>query len=176
MWVNREHWSALMISLFGSKKCLRLSRMDMKIWMQILHRCKEQRADMKKKKECKALFYIQHNANTNHFENISKITISKEACDILEKYNDGNEKVKLQSLGRKFKLMLLEGVQRLGDCFSNLLVVLNHMKACGENVFVQQLVEKVMRYMTFKFDFVVVSIQESKDVRAMKLKNFNHLS
>jgi len=45
--------------------------------MQILHRCKEQRADMKKKKECKALSYIQHNVNTNHFENISKITISR---------------------------------------------------------------------------------------------------
>jgi peptidase E len=91
----------------------------------------------KKKKEFKALFYIQHNVDINHFDNISKVTISKEARDILEKYHDGSEKVKLQSLGRKFKLMFLEGDQRLDDYFSNLLVVLNQMKACGENVSVQ---------------------------------------
>jgi len=40
-----------------------------------------QRAALKeqKKKDCKALFYIQQNVDSNHFENISKITRSKEA-------------------------------------------------------------------------------------------------
>jgi len=40
-----------------------------------------QRATFKeqKKKDCKALFYIQQNVDSNHFEKISKITRSKEA-------------------------------------------------------------------------------------------------
>lgn len=42
---------------------------------------------------------------------ISKITKVKEACDILEKYHEGDKKVKqnkLQSPRRKFKLVLME--------------------------------------------------------------------
>jgi poly(A) polymerase Pap1 len=72
-----------------------------------------QRAAFKehKKKDCKALFYIQQNVDSNHFEKISKITRSKEAWDILEKYHEGSgnvKQVKLQSLRRKFELMLME--------------------------------------------------------------------
>ena len=42
-----------------------------------------------KKKDCKALFYIQQNVDSYHFEKIAKATRSKEAWDILEKYHDG---------------------------------------------------------------------------------------
>ncbi|MCI64779.1 F-box protein, partial [Trifolium medium] len=46
-----------------------------------------------KKKDCKALFYIQQNVDAQHFEKISKATRSKEAWDILESYHTGGEKV-----------------------------------------------------------------------------------
>jgi len=71
-----------------------------------------------KKKDCKDFFYIQQNVDSNHFENISMITRSKEAWDILEKYYEGSENVKqlkLQSLRRKYELMLMEDNQRIND-------------------------------------------------------------
>lgn len=67
------------------------------------------------------------------FEKISKITRSKEAWDILVKYyedSDNVKQVKLQSLRRKYELMLMEEEQRINDYFSKLLCV----KACGEDV------------------------------------------
>jgi len=50
-----------------------------------------QRAAFKeqKNKDCKALFYIQQNVDSNHFKKISKIPRSKEAWDILVKYYEG---------------------------------------------------------------------------------------
>lgn len=56
------------------------------------------------KKDCKTLFYIQQNVDAHHFEKLSKVTRLKETCDILEKYDKG-DKVKLQSLRRKYELM-----------------------------------------------------------------------
>jgi hypothetical protein len=57
------------------------------------------------------LCYIDQNVDSQQCEKISKVTKSKEAWDILEKYHDGGEKVKsskLQSFTRKYKLMLME--------------------------------------------------------------------
>jgi len=71
-----------------------------------------------KEKDCKTLFFIQQNVETNHDEKISKVTRSKEIWDILDMYYDGNEKVnrmKLQSLRRKYELMSREEDRRVND-------------------------------------------------------------
>jgi len=44
------------------------------------------------------------------------------------------------------------------------------MKACGEAMTDQQIVEKIMRTLSSRFDFIVVAIQESKDVKTLKIK------
>jgi len=90
-----------------------------------------------KKKDCKALFLIQHSLDEGNFERISKSTRSKEAWNILEKYHEGDDKVeqiKLQSLRRKFELMQMEDEQKIVDYISKLINVVNQMKACGEVV------------------------------------------
>ena len=43
------------------------------------------------------------------------------------------------------------------------------MMACGENIKDQDLVEKVLRTLSSRFDYVVVAIEESKDFAEMKL-------
>jgi hypothetical protein len=75
------------------------------------------------------------------------------------------KQVKLHSLRRKYELMLMEDDQRISDYISKLLSVVNQMKACGEEVSDQQVVGKIMRSLTSKFDFIVV-LQESKDVKS----------
>lgn len=118
-----------------------------------------------KKKNCKTLFYIQQNVDAQHFEKISKATRSKEAWDILEGYHDGGENVKqvrLQSYGRKYELMHEED-KKISDYFSKLLEIVHQMQTCGENIIEQMIVEKVLRSLSPKFDFIVVAIQEAKD-------------
>ncbi|XP_073225681.1 uncharacterized protein [Cicer arietinum] len=130
-----------------------------------------------KKKDCKALFYIQHNVDNQHFEKISKATRSKEAWDILENYHTGGEKVKqvkLQSYRRKYEIMQMEANQKVSDYFSKLTVIVNQMRTCGENITDQMVVEKVLRSLSPKFDFIVVAIQEAKDVKTMKIEELQN--
>jgi len=126
-----------------------------------------------KKKDCKALFLIQQSLNEGNFERILKSTRTKEAWDILEKNHEGDDKVKqikLQSLRRTFELMQIEDEQKIAECISKLINIVNQIKACGEAITYQQIVEKIMRTLASRFDFIVVAIQESKDVKTLKIE------
>lgn len=60
-------------------------------------------------------FIIQQNVNAHHFEKISIVLRSKEAWDVLEKYYDDGEKVKLHYLRRKYELMQMKKEQTITD-------------------------------------------------------------
>jgi hypothetical protein len=66
---------------------------------------------------------------------------------------------KLQSLRRKYELMLMADDQRISDYISKSLSVVNQMKVYGEVVLDHKVVAKIMRSLTSKFDFIVVAIQ-----------------
>jgi len=78
--------------------------------------------------------------------------------------------IKLQSLRRKFELMQMEDDQKIAEYISKLINIVNRMKACGEVMIDQQIIEKIMRTLSSRFDFIVVAIQESKDVKTLKIK------
>ena len=170
---NWERWNALMKSLFGAQDGLELVKNGYEdLGANPIDVQRETFKELKKK-DCKALFYIKQNVDSNHFEKISKIKRYKESWDILEKYYEGSDnvkQVKLSSLRRKYQLMLLKDDQRINDYFSKLLFVVNQMNACGEVVSNQQVVGKIMRSLTSKFDFIVVAIQEAKDVKILKIE------
>jgi len=119
------------------------------------------------------LFLIQQSLDEGNFERISKSTSSKEAWDILAKYHEGDDKVKqikLQSLRRKFELVHMEDEHKIVEYISKLINIVNQMKACGEAVTDQQIVEKIMKTLSSRFDFIVVVTQESKDVKNLKIE------
>jgi len=91
---NWERWNALMKSLFEAQDVLELVENGYEALAA--NAINVQRAAFKehKKKDCKALFYIQQNVDNQHFEKISKATSSKQAWDILENYHNGGEKLK----------------------------------------------------------------------------------
>ena len=171
---NWERWTALMRSLFGAQDVSDLVQNGFE--EPPANATDVQRAALKKKnkkKDCKALFYIQQNVDNQHFEKIAKATRSKEAWDILENYHNGGEKVKqvkLQSYRRKYGMMQMEEDQKVSDYFSNMIEIVNLMKNCGENISDQMVVKKVLRSLSQKFDFIVVAIQEAKDVKAVKIE------
>ena len=126
-----------------------------------------------KKKYCKALFYIQQNVDNQHFEKISNTSRSKEAWDILENYHNEGEtvkQIKLKSYIRKYEIMQMEEDQKVSNYFSKMTEIVNLMKNRGENISDQMVVEKVLRSLNPKFDFIVVAIQKAKDVKSMKIE------
>jgi len=69
--------------------------------------------------------------------------------------------IKLQSLRRKFELVQMEEEQKIVEYIFKLINIVNQMKACGEAMTDQQIVEKIMKTLSSRFDFIVVAIQES---------------
>lgn len=78
----------------GLMMCLRCSKEAIRNWVKIPLMLKEERTSYKdpKKKNCKALFYIQQSVDTNKFEKISKVSTSNQAWDISTKYHTGGDK------------------------------------------------------------------------------------
>ena len=66
--------------------------------------------------------------------------------------------------------MQMEDDQKIAEYISKLINLVNQMKACGEAMTDQQIVEKIMRTLSPRFDFIVVAIQESKDVKTLKIE------
>jgi hypothetical protein len=101
---------------------------------------------------------------------ILKRKTAKVAWDFLVKTYKGVErvqKVRLQVLRRQFELLQMEDSESVSDYFSRTLALVNQMKTNGETIRDQQIVEKVLRSLTLKFEYIVTAIEESKDFSAM---------
>lgn len=72
-------------------------------------------------------------------------------------------------------MMQMEENQKINDYFSKLIVLVNQMKTYGEAITDHQVVEKVMRSLTSRFDFIIVAIQESKDLKTMRIEDLQRL-
>ena len=123
---NWERWSAAMKNMFGAQDWLEI--MQNGVTYLATNATEVQRNVHKdlKKKDCKALFLIQQSLDEGNFERISKSTSSKEAWDILAKYHEGDDKVKLiklQSLRRNFELKRWRRIKILLNTSPNLSIL-----------------------------------------------------
>jgi hypothetical protein len=58
--------------------------------------------------------------------------------------------------------------------FSRLVSLTNQMKSCGEIISDLQKVEKVLRALTANFDYIVVTIDESKNLAEYEVRSYNY--
>lgn len=61
----------------------------------------------------------------------------------------------------------MESTEKILDYFTRVLSLTNMMKGCGETISDKMIVEKIMRTLTPRFDYIVVAIEESKDMETM---------
>ena len=125
-----------------------------------------------RKKDKKALFFIYQGMNESSFEKISSATTSKEAWDILEKSYKGAVKVKkvrLQTLRREFEQLEMKEKEVVADYFTRVLTLVNQLRQNGETVEEVRIVEKILRSLDRKYDYVVVAIEESNDLETMSV-------
>lgn len=127
----------------------------------------------KKKKDAKALFLIQQALDDAIFPRVMAATTSKAAWESLEKEYLGAEKVvtvKLQTMRRDFENLQMKSSESVQEFFSRILLVVNQIKALGEELTDQKVVERVLRSLPSKFDHVVAAIEESKDLTNYSLQ------
>ncbi|GKC21964.1 retrovirus-related pol polyprotein from transposon TNT 1-94 [Tanacetum coccineum] len=120
-----------------------------------------------RKKDAKALFFIQSALDDDIFPRIASANTSNQAWEILKQEFLGDKKVitvKLQTLRREFETLKMKDKESVQDYLSRVSGIVNQMKSYGENVTDEVTVSKVLRSLSSNFDHVVAAIEESKDL------------
>ncbi|GAU51126.1 hypothetical protein TSUD_28770 [Trifolium subterraneum] len=108
---------------------------------------KQQRTTFREaqQKDSKTLFLIHQCVDSNVFEKIADATTSKDAWNNLQK--------------------------SYGEYFTRVETLTNQMKNCGSTLSEEEMVEKVLRTLTHKFDHIVVTIEQTKDLSEIKMED-----
>jgi len=107
----------------------------------------ENRLRDSKKKDAKALVFIQQAVHNSHFSRIATATISKQAWSILQKEFQGDSKVivvRLQSLRRDFETLMMKNGESIVDFLSRAVAIVSKIQSCGKKVTDQTIVEKIL--------------------------------
>ncbi|KAL0440851.1 UNVERIFIED_CONTAM: hypothetical protein Sradi_0024000 [Sesamum radiatum] len=124
----------------------------------------------KKAKDSEALYYIQTAVADHIFPRISVATSAKEAWSILQKEYQGSAKVriiKLQTLRRYFENMKMKDSEMIDEYYTKVRELVNQLKAYGEDIPEKRVVEKLLISVTEKYDPIVTTIKETKDITTL---------
>jgi hypothetical protein len=105
-------------------------------------------------------------------ETILNRTTAKDIWDAMRQKYQGSTKVKraqLQALRRDFEVLVMGEGESVDDYFARTLAIANKMKSFGETIEQVTIVEKILRSMSAKFNYVVCSIEESNDVISLSI-------
>ncbi|XP_028084417.1 uncharacterized protein LOC114285543 [Camellia sinensis] len=122
-----------------------------------------------RRRDKKALYLLYGSINESSFKKISTVATSKEAWSILRNSYRGFEKtirVQLQMLHGEFKMLHMNENESISEYFNRTLAIVNQMRRYGEQMKSLQVIEKILRSQSPKFEHVFVAIEESKDLSA----------
>lgn len=125
-----------------------------------------------RKRDKKALCLIYQALGDDDFEKISNATTAKEAWGKLQVSCKGSEqvkKVRLQTLRGEFESLHMKESEYISDYFNRVLAVSNQMKRNDEKLEDVRIMEKILRSLTPKFEHIVVTIEETKNLEEMTI-------
>ncbi|XP_049361013.1 uncharacterized protein LOC125825744 [Solanum verrucosum] len=97
---------------------------------------------------------------------------SKRILDSMKKKYQGTTKAKralLQTLRADFETLQMKMGESISNYFSRTMAIANKMWIHGEKMEDVTIIEKILRSMTSKFNYVVCSIEESKDTTKLSI-------
>ncbi|KAK2399809.1 hypothetical protein QL285_049575 [Trifolium repens] len=148
---NWNRWMKQMIVLFGAQDVLELvTEGYVPVAADATDAQKLAQKDTKKKDQ-RALFYIHQCVDENVFEKIADSETAKAAWDTLIRCYGGDasvKKVKLQSLRKQYENLNMKNNEKVPEYISRMILITNEMKACGETLSEQVIIEKVLRSLT----------------------------
>ena len=167
-----DHWAMLMENFLRSKEYWNL--IDPGIPQHaagvVLIENEKKTLEELKLKDLKAKNYIFQAIDRAVLETILNKGTSKEIWDSLKKKYQGTARVKraqLQALRRDWEILSMKSGEFVNDYFARTLTIANKMRMYGEQMADLTIIEKILRSMTARYDYVVCSIEESHDLDSM---------
>jgi transposase InsO family protein len=123
-----------------------------------------------KLKDLKAKNYLFQSIDRSIIETILDKSSSKAIWESMAKKFQGSTKVKraqLQALRGEFEILRMKEDESVNDYFGRVLAIVNKMKIQGEDIRQRVVVEKILRSMPRKYNYVVCAIEESNNVETL---------
>lgn len=169
-----DHWSMLMENFLRSKEYWQVvdSGVAEPAAGVALSDAQKAELDSQKLKDLKAKNYLFQAIDRSILETILQKDTSKQIWESMKKKYAGNAKVKratLQALRTSFETLKMKNGEAVSDYFSRTMAIANKMRINGEKMEDVTIIEKILRSMTPKFNYVVCSIEESKDIDSLSI-------
>ena len=167
-----DHWAMHMENFLHSKEYWSLVENGIPTAAGGLTDAKKKNIDDHKLKDLQTKNYIFQALDQAVLETIINKDTTKSIWDSLKQKYQSTTRVKhthSQALRKEFESLQTEVGESVNEYFARTLTIVNKMKANGENKGDVDVVEKILRSMTPKFDYVVCSIEESKDIDTLTI-------
>ena len=169
-----DHWAMLMENLLRSKDYWSLieSGIPASTPGAELTEVQQKHMEEMRLKDLKVKNYLFQSIDRTIMETILNRDSAKGIWDSMRQKYQGSTKVKraqLQALRREFELLGMKDGESVDEYFGRTLTIANKMKTHGERMEQIVIIEKILRSMTTKFDYVVCSIEESNNLAEMTI-------
>ncbi|GAB2296267.1 hypothetical protein Dimus_038412 [Dionaea muscipula] len=168
---NYNRWSIQMKTFLGGHDVLDAVELSIGELMAAANTMKLQREA--KVRDQKALSILQQGVDDANFEQIAGVSSAKEAWDDLKLAFKGEEqvqRVRLQTLRGEFEQLRQKKGESVSDFCSRVKGIVNQLKHNGETLAEVKIVEKILRSLEERFNFIVVAIEESKDISTLTVQ------
>ena len=169
-----DHWSEVMENFFRSKGLWNTIEIGFEESSSSTALTAEQTQQLEeaKKNDHKVKHYLYQSIDRVTFEQILDRRKSKIIWGSMKRKFGGSDRVKkslLQKLRRDFEVLEMRESETVKEYFTRVLAVTNQMRSNGEIMNDSKVVEKILRTLSEKFMYVVVSIEESKEIESIHL-------
>ncbi|KAK9077208.1 hypothetical protein SSX86_005544 [Deinandra increscens subsp. villosa] len=165
-----EHWSLIMETLLRSKEYWCVIDPGFEETAAGVAATEEQKA--LKLKDLKARNYLFQSTDKQILRTMTQKSTAKQIWAAMKMKYQGNTRVKkaqLQRLRREFEMLEMKEEESVSDYMNRVMTVANDMRNYGEDMTDVKIVEKVLRSLTELYNFVVCTIEESKDTDTLSV-------
>lgn len=164
-----DHWSMVMENLLRSKEYWVVveSGYNQPTSMDGMTPTQKQNLEEMKLKDLEAKNYLFQSLDKSILKTITQKKTSKQLWDSMKMKCQGNVRVKraqLNHLHRDFEVLEMKQGESINDYFGRVMTIANDMRNYGEDVSDVKIVEKILRTLTDKWNYIVCSIEEAKDI------------
>ncbi|TXG57024.1 hypothetical protein EZV62_018337 [Acer yangbiense] len=169
-----DHWSMLMENFLRSKEFWSLVEtgyVEPEAGAAVTE-AQRKRLEELKLKDLKVKNYLFQAIDRTILETIIEKNTSKQIWDSMKRKYEGNARVKrsiLQALRKEFETLEMKTSQNITEYFARVMIVANKMRIYGEQMQDVTIVETILRSLTDRFNYIVCSIEESKDIGVLSI-------